>query len=297
MRHAILSFLLLTVWSAGCFAQTNRVLHLFPEGTMLHANLSYQGDTLRQHRLDIYLPPAADGQLPLVVWIHGGAWMVNDKYADMSYMGQTIREMINAGYAVASIDYRYSTAAVFPAQIRDCNRAISYLYDHAAEYSLDTARFALMGFSAGGHLASLAGLSLNDGVEDFFAPGSTRDFTIKAVVDFYGPTELVLFPGADDPESPESLLLGAPPLRRPDLARVASPITYVDAGDPPFLIIQGEKDESVDPRQSRLLSAWLTVRGVDNEMYIVPGAPHYGEAFDAPEVRSRVIAFLRRHLD
>ena len=227
--------------------------------------------------------------MPLVIFIHGGAWMTNDKYADMGYMKETVAAILERGYALASIDYRFSTEAVFPAQVQDCNRAISFLHDQADTYGLDTDRFALMGFSAGGHLASLVGLSHNEEVDAFYLPGSSRDFQIRGVVDFYGPANLILFPGADDPESSEALLLGAAPLDRPDLAAAASPVTYVDAEDPPFLIIQGEKDESVDPKQSRLLSAWLTAEGVPNELIIVESAPHYGPMFDVEAVRTRVL--------
>ena len=102
------------------------------------------------------------------------------------------------------------------------------------------------------------------------------------------------FPTSNDPKSPEGLLLGAAPLSRPDLAKIASPITYVDKNDPPFLIIQGEKDESVDPKQSKLLSAWLTVKGVQNELIIVKDAPHYGVMFDVDEIRMKVLDFLKR---
>ena len=108
-------------------------------------------------------------------------------------------EIINKGYALASIDYRFATQAIFPAQIQDCNRAVSFLFDNAEKYGFDTERFALMGFSAGGHLASFQGLSNNDQVDDFFMPGTSHDFSFKAVVDFYGPSELILFPGAIDP--------------------------------------------------------------------------------------------------
>ena len=288
--------LLLLFSAAALAAQTNRVYPYFPDGTVLHANVNYAGDTLGKHLLDLYLPPDATGPLPLVVWIHGGAWMVNDKYADMSYMQQTVHDIVAEGYALASIDYRFSTQAVFPAQLQDCFAALAFLTEHAGDYGLDTSRMALIGFSAGGHLASLAGLAHNAGVDDFYPTGATRNFRIRGVVDFYGPANLILFPGAGDPESPESHLLGAAPLDRPDLAKSASPVTYVDAADPPFLIIQGELDESVDPKQSRLLSAWLTVRGVENELIIVEGAPHYGPEFDVPEVRSRVLKFLRRIL-
>ena len=91
---------------------------------------------------------------------------------------------------------------------------------------------------------------------------------------------MILFPGADDEKSPESILIGAAPLARPDLAKAASPVTYVDKNDPPFLIIHGEKDELVSPKQSQLLSAWLSVVGVQNELIIVKDAPHFGVMFD-----------------
>ena len=279
-----------------CFSQTNRVMNLFPEGTRLHGNISYQGDTLKKHLLDIYLPPNAKGKVPLVIWVHGGGWLSNDKYADMGYMKETIKELMNKGYALASIDYRFSTQATFPAQMLDCNAAISYLVDNAQKYGLDTDRIALIGFSAGGHLASMVGLSNNNKVEEFYNYGTNREFSFKAVVDFYGPADLTLFPGAIDSKSPEGLLIGAAPLDRPDLAKAASPVSYVDEKDPPFLIIHGEKDDLVSPTQSHLLNSWLQVKGVPTELIVVKGAPHFGVEFDAPEIRTAVFSFLEKYL-
>lgn len=290
-------FLLLFALAIHGFAQQNRVIDAFPKGTVLHGNIPYNNDTLQKHLLDIYLPADAKGKLPLVILIHGGGWLVNDKYADIGYMRKTVAEIVSSGFALASIDYRFSTQAVFPAQVQDCNRAVSFLYDHADEYGFDRNRFALMGFSAGGHLASMIGLSKNNQVDNFFMPGTSTVFNIKAVVDFYGPAELLLFPGNDDAKSPESLLIGATPLARPDLARAASPVTYVDKNDPPFLIIHGEKDDLVSTKQSRLLSAWLTLAGVPNELIIVKDAPHFGVMFDADDVRKKVMHFLKTQLD
>ncbi|NJB71361.1 acetyl esterase/lipase [Saonia flava] len=278
------------------FSQTNRVINLFPERTVLHGNVNYNNDTLQKHMLDIYLPPNINGKVPVVVFVHGGGWLVNDKYADIGYMKKTVAEIVSKGYALVSIDYRFATQAVFPAQIQDCNRAVSFLIDNAEKYNLDVDRIAVMGFSAGGHLASLMGLSKNNGVPNFFMNGSTESFNFKAVVDFYGPAELILFPGANDAKSPEALLIGAPPLHRPDLAKIASPVTYVDENDPPFLIIHGEKDDLVSPRQSLLLSSWLTVHGVENELIVVKDAPHFGEMFDVADIRDKVIYFLQKHL-
>lgn len=278
-------------------SQTNPVRGAFPAGTILHGNINYNNDTLQKHLLDIYLPAQTKKKLPLVILIHGGGWLVNDKYADIGYMKKTVAEIVDSGFALASIDYRFSTQAVFPAQIQDCNRAISFLYDNADKYGFDTIRFAVIGFSAGGHLASLVGLSKNNNVENFFMPGTNKSFRFKAVVDFYGPAELILFPGADNEKSPEGLLIGAAPLARPDLAKAASPVTYVDKNDPPFLIIHGEKDDLVSPKQSRLLSAWLSVEGVPNELVLVKDAPHFGVMFDADDVRTKVITFLKKHLN
>ena len=289
-------FLLLFIAGFQGKAQTNPAIGYFPEGTILHGNVAYSNDTLKKHLLDIYLPAEAKGKLPLVIFIHGGGWLSNDKYADMGYMKKTVAEIISNGYALASVDYRFSTEAVFPAQIKDCNRAVSYLYDHADTYGFDKERFALMGFSAGGHLASLVGLAENNDIHTFYMPGTSKLFSFKAVVDFYGPSNLILFPGNDE-KSPEGLLIGAAPLIRPDLAKAASPVTYVDKDDPPFLIIHGEKDELVSTKHSRLLSSWLSVSGVQNELIIVKDAPHFGTMFDSDQVRNRVMGFLSVHLD
>lgn len=296
-KFSSLLFLFLLLAVIQGLAQTNPVMDLFPEGTILHSNIAYNKDTLPKHLLDIYLPAEAKGKIPVVIFIHGGGWLSNDKYADMGYMKKTVAEIISHGYALASIDYRFSTQAVFPAQARDCNRAISYLYDYADEYGFDRERFALMGFSAGGHLASLVGLSENNDIPEFYMPGSSQLFSFKAVVDFYGPSELILFPGADDAKSPEGLLIGAAPIDRPDLAKAASPLTYVDNDDPPFLIIHGEKDELVSTRHSFLLSSWLSVAGVQNEVIIVKDAPHFGSMFDSDQLRNRVMQFLRENLN
>ncbi len=292
-----LLFALLCLKSLSIWAQNDRsVVKIFPQGTTIQENIPYNNDTLKKHLLDIYLPPNAKGAVPLVIWVHGGGWLVNDKYSDLGYMKSTVTEIINSGFALASIDYRHSTQAVFPAQIQDCNKAIAFLYDNAATYGLDKKRFALMGFSAGGHLASLVGLSKNHDMPNFLMPNGKKAFNIKAVVDFYGPAELILFPKADDPKSPEGILIGAAPIARPDLSKAASPVTYVDKNDPPFLIIHGEKDDLVSPRHSQLLSAWLTSVGVQNELIIVKDAPHFGVQFDVEMVRSKVLAFLKLHL-
>jgi acetyl esterase/lipase len=214
----------------------------------------------------------------------------------MGYMPNTVAAMLNNGMAVASIDYRFATEAVFPAILQDCNKAVSFLYDNADKYSLDKNKIALMGFSAGGHLASLMGTSQNNKVSNFYFPNTYRPFQYKAVVDFYGPADLVLLPGNEDEKSPEAILIGAAPLLRPDLAKAASPINYIDKNDPPFMIYHGEKDNIVSNKQSKLFSSWLSYYGVKNELTIVKDAPHFGTMYDVEEIRNKVIAFLAQHL-
>lgn len=270
----------------------------FPKGTTVDENIPYANDTLKKHLLDIYFPPVKKLSYPLIVWIHGGAWMKNDKYADMSYMTNTLKLFMDKGFALASIDYRYSTTAPFPAQIQDCNAAIEYLFENGAQYNIDASRIVLIGFSAGGHLANLLALSANNKVKEFFANKKKPEFKISLVLDFYGPVDFKTLKGNDDkdPKNPITLLLGAMPSQRPDLAKIASPITYIDKNDPPFLIVQGEKDESVNPDQSVLLSKLLTKAGVKNELIIVPGAPHFGPMFDAENIRQKISDLLDVYL-
>lgn len=277
---------------------TNPKQDIFPKGTTFINNVPYAGDTLKKHLLDIYLPPVVKSSYPLIVWVHGGAWMLNDKYADMSYMTQTLKGFIDKGYAIASIDYRHSTTAPFPAQIQDCNQAVEFLYQNAAKYKLDRDKIALIGFSAGGHLASLLALSNNNNVKEFYAGGKKPDFKIKVVLDFYGPSDFLSLKGVEvnDAKSPVNLLLGAWVFDRPDLAQKASPVTYVDKNDPPFLIVQGEKDESVNPMQSISLSLHLKLAGVKNDLIIVPNAPHFGVMFDAENIREKAFQYLDEYL-
>lgn len=271
----------------------------FPKGTVFHQNIPYAADTLKKHLLDIYLPPHASANTPLVIWIHGGAWDHNDKYADMGYMTGTIKAIVEKGYALASIDYRFSTNAIFPAQIQDCNQAIEFLYINASKYKLDKNRFAIIGFSAGGHLGSLLALSNNNDVPEFYVNKKKPSFRIKVMLDFYGPSDFTLFFGTSDIKDADNSiakLLGNTPLLRPDISKAASPVTYVDKNDPPFFIVHGEKDPDVPRAQSYLLKSWLDLAHVQNELTIVKDAPHYGKMFDAEDIRNNLIAFLDKHM-
>lgn len=264
-----------------------------PPGVRAIRDLEYARVGSRALQLDLYLPEKAEGPLPLVIWIHGGAWRAGSRSNCPAV------PLVPRGYAVASISYRFSQEAVFPAQIHDCKAAVRWLRAHARDYSVDPNRFGVWGASAGGHLAALLGTS--GGVQelegDIGTPGvSSR---VQAVCDWFGPTDFLRIgehPSRIDhyaADSPESQLLGGPVLENREKAARASPITYVSRDDPPFLIMHGDQDPLVPYQQSELLHEALKKAGVDSTLQIVKGAGH---GFRMPEVLPAVQAFFDRHL-
>lgn len=256
-----------------------------------HRDLRYVENGHERHRLDLHLPPNSTNA-PLVVWVHGGAWKEGSKDRTPAL---SLRDQ---GYAVASINYRLSQHAVFPAQIEDCKAAIRWLRVHAREYGYNPDRIAVWGSSAGGHLVALLGTSGD--VKEFDVGGNPGvSSRVQAVVDFFGPTDFTQmskFPGAmdhDSPKSPESELLGGPVQKNKDKAARANPITYVTADDPPFLIMHGDKDPLVPLNQSELLEAALKKAGVDVTFQVIKGAGH---GFAGPEINAKVREFLGRQL-
>lgn len=238
--------------------------------------------------LDLFIP-VAGRPVPLVVWVHGGAWKLGSKdWINIKYL-------IQQGYAIASVDYRFSGDAKFPAQIQDCNTALNFLIANAASYGIDPKRLIVGGGSAGGHLALLLGLARRE-----TAFGADPSIQPLAILDFFGPADLIsMLEEADQGHEREAAedafhrLLGASPAARPDLARLASPITYVSPGNPPVLILHGDKDASVPYRQSQQLHARLTQAGISNELITVKGIGHDGPMFATPELQERVISFLQ----
>ena len=274
---------------------------IIPEGTIIHSNIAYAGDTLIRHTLDLYLPPHDNNPHPLLIWIHGGGWRGGNKYNDMDYMTGTLKAVFEKGYAVASIDYRYSTTAIFPAQIQDCNQAVNFLYENSGKYSIDNQKFGVIGFSAGGYLASLLATSNNDTIEAFYYNKIKPRFKIKAAIDFFGPSDFIARIGSmkldeGNKKSTSTLLLGAQPVDRPDLAKFASPTTYVDKDDPPFLIFHGDKDVTVPITLSKLLDSYLQLANVHSGFVIVAGAPHGGKLFGSEEIKNKILEFLNTYL-
>jgi len=227
-------------------------------------------------KLDLYVPEAAgDAAVPLVVWIHGGAWVSGSRAHTPALA------VLGDEYAVASIDYRLAEFAPFPAQIEDCNAAIRFLRAHASQYGYDPDRIGVWGASAGGLLASLLGTS--NGMEELEGQVGGDVGTssrVQAVCDFCGPSDLLAMVDqlreADPsvPILPILLLLGGPLAEREVLAQLASPVEHADAGDPPFLIVHGDADDVVPYAQATGFHAALAGAGVDATLCVVGRAGH-----------------------
>jgi acetyl esterase/lipase len=267
-----------------------------PAGVTAHRDLPYVVDGHERHKLDLFVPEKSDGPLPLLIWVHGGGWQNGSKEGC-----PPLRNGYTAsGFAVASINYRLSGHATFPAQIEDCKAAIRWLRAHAREYNLDAERFGVWGSSAGGHLVALIGTT--GGVQEFDT-GANLDQSsrVQAVCDYYGPTDFTVFvttPGYErhaTADSPESKLLGGAVMENRDKAARANPITYVSQDDPPFLIVHGDQDGTVPINQSQLLFELLRKAGVSVRFHTIKNAGH-GNGFGGPEIEPMVREFFEQHL-
>jgi acetyl esterase/lipase len=268
-----------------------------PEGVKVVRELPYAPGGHERHKLDIYTPEnlASGTKLPLVVWVHGGGWQNGSKNACPALW------LVPRGYAVASINYRLSSHATYPAQLEDCKAAIRWLRAHGAANGIDGARIGVWGSSAGGHLVALLGVTGD--VKDFDrgeSPGVSS--AVQAVCDFFGPTDFLQmskFPSTiphDSPTSPESKLIGGAIQEHKDKVARANPITFVSKGDAPFLILHGDKDPLVPIHQSELLETALKSAGVEVTFVKLAGAGHGGAPFNAPEQQQRIAAFFDRLL-
>ncbi len=290
------SLLLVLACEAAAQQRTNRNMAAVPDGVKAHRDLAYVAGGHERQKLDLFVPEQAAGPLPLLIWIHGGGWQNGSKEGCPPLRnGYAAR-----GYAVASLNYRLSGHAVFPAQIEDCQAAIRWLRAHAKEFNLDPQRFGVWGSSAGGHLVALVGTSGD--VQEFEGGAHTGvSSRVQAVCDYYGPTDFTVFvttPGYErhaGAESPEGKLLGGAVAENKAKAARANPITYVGADDPPFLIVHGDKDGTVPINQSQLLFEALKQAGVSVHFHTIKGAGH-GQGFGGPEIEPMVSDFFEKKL-
>ncbi len=267
-----------------------------PEGTQAYRDVHY-GPHETRNLYDLFVPkPAGEAKeakpLPLVIWIHGGGWQNGNKG------GGPALALLEQGFAVATINYRLSGDAIFPAQIHDCKAAVRHLRGNAKKYGIDPERFGVWGSSAGGHLVALVGTSGD--VKEI--EGNVGDFTsvssrVQAVCDWYGPTDFLKMGGRhDDAGSPESKLIGGPIQDNQELVAKANPITYVSADDPAFLIQHGDQDPAVPYNQSELLRDALEKAKVPVTLVCIEGEGHGGPGFNEPDKQRQVVEFFQKQL-
>lgn len=244
----------------------------------------------RPLHLDLYLPEG-EGPHPVTLWIHGGAWFLGDRATKAVPFCDGLA---GRGVAVASIDYRLGEEGAFPASVDDVHDAVRWLRVHGGEYGLATAKIGSWGNSAGGHLSLMAALTRSD------ADANDR---IDAVVDCYGPTDLVARIARTPlertivPEPPDIRYLRTD-IEDPDLdtARRASPLYQRLDHAPPVLIMHGDRDQQMALDQSRRLHEALTAAGADSRLLVLGGTGHEDARFEEPWVLDTTAAFFRQHL-
>ncbi len=275
-----------------------------PAGVRMERDLAYIPDEDEAQRLDLYLPMTAPARpLPLIVHIHGGGWIGGSKYPC------PLLNMVGRGYAVASIEYRFSQKAVFPAQIQDCQAALRWLRAHSAEYHLDPEKVGVIGGSAGGHLSALVGMA--GGKNAFPKIGGHDDVSdrVNCVCNIYGPANFatVMKQAEDDanvrnvfkfnmPGDPYSALIGVSLNSDPEKTNAVSPVHYASKENPPMLILHGTHDTLVPYAQSVELEGVLKAHGVEVWLQTLPGSGHGGGAFGKPGITKLMQNFFDRHL-
>jgi acetyl esterase/lipase len=260
--------------------------------------------------LDLMVPAAAPAPVPLVIWVHGGGWSSGSRLP----VPANVSALCDQGFAVASIDYRFTNVARWPAQIQDCKGAVRWLRAHAAEYGIDPGRFGVWGASAGGQLVSMLGTSggvatktignTQVDLEGTVGGNAGVSSRVQAVVDWYGAIDFLQMryfptpsaPNHDAGNSAESKLIGGPVQDNPELSATASPLTYVTPDDPPFLVMHGTNDTLYPFHQSRLLVDALAAAGVPVTFTPVPNGGHGGSSWNPAWINQAVWDFFAQSL-
>ncbi|MBP5716772.1 MAG: alpha/beta hydrolase [Bacteroidales bacterium] len=274
-----------------------------PKNTATYKDVNYAGDNLEAHRMDIYLPDTLTSH-KVVVIIYGSAWFANNA-KQMAYLSIG-KPLVDAGFAVVSINHRSSADAKFPAQIHDVKAAVRFIRANASRYKLDTSFIGITGFSSGGHLSSLAGVTNGVGrytigqktVDIEGSVGQCLDFSsrVDAVVDWFGPVDMAHMENCEtvkDEKSPEAALMGCAPASAPDLVSLISPISYVHAGCPRFMVIHGTADDVVPSCQSERFAGVLANAGRLDTLIKVNGGKHGPVTFNVETFRAMTRFFTR----
>ncbi|MGJ8650322.1 MAG: alpha/beta hydrolase fold domain-containing protein [Opitutaceae bacterium] len=257
-----------------------------PADVTVKRDIEYASIDGQSLKLDLYLPKATEATPPLIVWIHGGGWKSGDK----ANMPPAVLRLSGEGYAIASINYRLKDLSIHPKNIHDCKGAVRWLRAHAETYSYDPERIAVAGSSAGGHLALLLGLSSSVNALEGEVGGNTdQGSSVKAIVDFYGPSELVVM-AADSERFKRAHEFTEAQVKD------ASPLTYLTDKAPPVLIFHGDKDGTVPVGQSQLLHDRYQERSLNSQLHILNGAGHGGPAFTSDAIYEQIKSFLKTHL-
>lgn len=247
--------------------------------------------------LDLYMPAGVDAP-PLVVWIHGGRWMNGDK-------SDVPMAFVEHGIATASLDFRQSTEARFPAMVHDIKAAIRFLRAKAPEYRYRADRIAIAGTSSGAHLATLVGVTNgHEELEGALGDYRSASSDVQAIVSYYGASNLSTILAQSTPFGVSvrrpalEALLGALPDHARELARLASPVTHVDRTDPPLLLLHGDQDPQMPINQSHEMEGAYESLGLDVFFDVVHGAVH-GDGdreprFFSPARIERAVVFLKR---
>ena len=252
------------------------------------------GHTRRDLKLDIIYPEDPEKLYPCIVWICGGGWLTLDRSAHLPYLA----ELARSGFVVASVEYRTSNEAAYPAQVIDIKAAIRYLRAHSERYRIDPERFGVMGESAGGYLTAMAALA----EDPAFDVGDYLEYSsrVQAACPWYPPTDVTGFPYPSPLEaaaSPESLLLHMNVMLQPEDALKACPVSYVSKDAPPFMIIHGTNDHTVPFSQGEILHDKLEAAGCDVKLIAIEGADHADRQFFQEETWQRIIGFFHDKLD
>ncbi|MDE2596646.1 MAG: alpha/beta hydrolase [Sphingomonadales bacterium] len=252
----------------------------WPHGVTSMADVVYQ--TLPGYRpqiVDIYMPARRGGAKPLVLYVHGGGWVGgHTRHAGpMGNFPAALAELASEGFVVASLEYRLAGEARFPAQVQDVRAALRFLKGNATKYGIDPARAGIWGGSAGGHLSALAALSC--GVGSLEAQGVTAppgSECVQSAVIWYGVFDFAALAAAraNGGDGAAERLMGCTGPCTPEQYAPASPVTYIDAKDPPFLLIHGEGDRTVPVAQSHLAEDRMLAAGMKVESIYIPGVDH-----------------------
>lgn len=261
----------------------------------IHKDIEFANVDGHSLKLDLHMPAKPDGSR-LVVWIHGGGWRGGTKNKP------PVTWLTEHGYTVASISYRLTDKAIFPAQIHDCKAAVRWLRANADKYGYKTDKIAVAGCSAGGHLAALMGTS--GGVKELegtVGGNLGQSSRVDAVIDFYGATDFVLRSKtqphrANQEGSVVYRLLGGGADQEVELAKLASSAFHVTSDDPPFLVFHGDRDKTVLLDQSQRIHEVYASAGLPITLQVLKGAGHGGREFYAGESRDIMLAFLKDHL-